>query len=126
MTSRAAETQQLIADIDRLITNKRLSRFLSTQASEPRQLLERIRDFLVSLSESDAQSQPQQSPLLAKFVEQGPHQSFPQQNELKQEEGPSVVAGQENNPLAAVLAPLQEEIKTLLQERANLVEEIRL
>ena len=56
MTSRAAETQQLIADIDRLITNKRLSRFFSTQASEPRQVLERIRDFLVSLSQSDAQT----------------------------------------------------------------------
>ncbi|MEI2578315.1 hypothetical protein [Scytonema sp. PRP1] len=124
MTSRAAETQQLIADIDRLITNKRLSRFLSTQASEPRQVLERIRDFLVSLSENDAQTQPQESPLVAKFVEHGSHQSLPQQNE-KQEEGAYVVAGQESNALAAVLAPLQEEIKTLLQERANLVEEIR-
>ncbi|KAB8317567.1 hypothetical protein SD81_019985 [Tolypothrix campylonemoides VB511288] len=124
MTSRAAETQQLIADIDRLITNKRLSRFLSTQASEPRQVLERIRDFLVSLSENDAQTQPQRSPLVAKFVEHGSDQSLPQQNE-EQEEGAYVVAGQESNLLAAVLAPLQEEIKTLLQERANLVEEIR-
>lgn len=124
MTSRAAETQQLIADIDRLITNKRLSRFFSTQASEPRQVLERIRDFLVSLSENDAQTQAQQSPLVAKFVEHGSHQSLTQQNE-KQEEGAYVVAGQESNALAAVLAPLQEEIKTLLQERANLVEEIR-
>jgi hypothetical protein len=126
VTSRAAETQQLIADIDRLITNKRLSRFFSTQASEPRQVLERIRDFLVSLSQSDAQTEPQQSSLVAKFVEQGPHQSLPQHNELKQEEDSYyVVAGQESNALAAVLAPLQEEIKTLLQERTNLVEEIR-
>lgn len=134
MTSRAAETPQLIADIDRLLTNKRLSRFLSSQASEPRQVLERIRDFLVSLSESDAQTEnaqtqsnpeSQQSPLLAKFVEHNPHQSLPQHNELKQEEGTYVVARQESNPFAVVLAPLQEEIKTLLQERANLVEEIR-
>jgi hypothetical protein len=124
VNSRAAETQQLIADIDRLITNKRLSRFLSSQASEPRQVLERIRGFLVNLSENEAQNQPQQSPLLAKFVEQN-HQSLPQQQELQQEKGTDVVAGQQSHPLAAVLAPLQEDIKTLLQERANLAEEIR-
>ncbi|ARV57635.1 hypothetical protein BZZ01_02400 [Nostocales cyanobacterium HT-58-2] len=132
MTFRAAETQQLIADIDRLLTNKRLSRFLSSQASEPRQVLERIREFLVSFSESNSQTydspsqlEPQQSPLLAKFVEQGYQQSLPQQNDLQQEENAPVGAGQASNPLAAILAPLQDEIKALLQERANLVEEIR-
>ncbi|MBW4633737.1 MAG: hypothetical protein KME30_18115 [Iphinoe sp. HA4291-MV1] len=131
MTSRATETQQLIADIDRLLTNKRLSRFLSNQPSETRQVLERIRDFLVNLSESHAQAQtpqelqPQQSPLLAKFVEQGHHQSLPQQNTPHQDENIQVIAGQQSNPFATVLAPLQEEIKALLQERANLVEEIR-
>ncbi|WP_017315478.1 hypothetical protein [Mastigocladopsis repens] len=125
MTSRAAETQKLIADIDHLLINKRLSRFLSSQASEPRQVLERIRDFLATLSESDAQTQPQQSPLLAKFIEQGHHQSLAQQNELQQDEETHVVTRQQSNPLATVLAPLQEEIKALLQERANLVEEIR-
>ncbi|NJR75739.1 MAG: hypothetical protein HC773_23260, partial [Scytonema sp. CRU_2_7] len=129
MTSRAAETQQLIADIDRLLSNKRLPRLFSSQASEPRQLLERIRDFLVNLSENQAQTlqeqQPQQSPLLAKFLGQDDHQSSPQPNQLQQEEKTHVVVEQENHPLATVLAPLQEEIKTLLQERSNLVEEIR-
>jgi hypothetical protein len=62
---------------------------------------------------------------VAKFVEQGPHQSLPQQNEKQEEGSYYVVAGQESNALAAVLAPLQEEIKTLLQQRTNLVEEIR-
>ncbi|MGH7999153.1 MAG: hypothetical protein ACREPR_06930, partial [Brasilonema sp.] len=129
MTSRPAETQQLIADIDRLLTNKRLPRLFSSQASELRQVLQRIRDFLVNLSETQAQSQqeqqPQQSPLFAKFLGQDDHQSSPQQNQLQQQENTDVVVEQESHPLAAVLAPLQEEIKTLLQERSNLVEEIR-
>ncbi|WP_339381543.1 hypothetical protein [Brasilonema bromeliae] len=131
MTSRATETQQLIAEIDRLLTNKRLPRLFSNQASELRQVLERIRDFLVNLSESSAQVQTpqelqsQQSPSLAKSVAQDDHQSLPQQQSLQQQENINVVVGQENNPFAVVLGPLQEEIKALLQERSNLAEEIR-
>ncbi|KAB8330627.1 hypothetical protein SD80_028625 [Scytonema tolypothrichoides VB-61278] len=131
MTSRATETEQLIADIDRLLTNKRLPRLFSNQGSELRQVLERIRDFLVNLSESYPQvqtSQERQSQQFlppAKSVAQDHHQSLPQQQSLQQQENINVVLGQESNPFAAVLASFQEEIKALLQERSNLVEEIR-
>ncbi|MBW4627111.1 MAG: hypothetical protein KME49_16785 [Brasilonema octagenarum HA4186-MV1] len=117
MTSRATETQQLIADIDRLLTNKRLPRLFSNQGSELRQVLERIRDFLVNLSESYPQVQT--------YEELQSQQSLPQQQSLQQQENINVAAGQENNPFAVVLAPLQEEIKVLLQQRSNLAEEIR-
>ncbi|NMG05348.1 hypothetical protein [Brasilonema sp. UFV-L1] len=131
MTSRPAETQQLIAEIDRLLTNKRLPRLFSNQGSELRQILQRIRDFLVNLSETQAQTQQeqqsQQSSLSTQVIEQEEehHQSSAQQNQLQQQENTDVVVQQENHPFAAVLLPLQEEIKTLLQERSNLVEEIR-
>jgi hypothetical protein len=117
VTSRATETEQLIAEIDRLLTNKRLPRLFSNQASELRQVLERIRDFLVNLSESYPQI-----PIQEELQSQ---QSLPQQQSLQQQENINVVAGQENNPFAVVLAPLQEEIKALLQQRSNLAEEIR-
>jgi hypothetical protein len=131
VTSRATETEQLIADIDRLLTNKRLPRLFSNQGSELRQVLERIRDFLIHLSESYPQIQTPQEPQSqqflppAKSVAQDHHQSLPQQQSLQQQENINVVVGQQSNPFAVVLAPLQEEIKALLQERSNLVEEIR-
>lgn len=65
MTSRADEIQRLIADIDNLLASngKRLSKLLSSQAQEPKEVLDRIRDFLVRLGESDvltsdSQNQP--------------------------------------------------------------------
>ncbi len=128
MTSRLTETQNLIADIDRLLTNKRLSRFLSSQASEPRQILEQTRSFLVRLAQSDEherEQQMQQSPLLARFAghEETPQTSSVGQNKLQQQDlaDTPTVKGE----FSAFLAPLQAELQTLLQERANLVEEIR-
>ncbi|GAB1541971.1 hypothetical protein NUACC21_46440 [Scytonema sp. NUACC21] len=134
MTSRLTETQNLIADIDRLLTNKRLSRFLNSQASEPRQILEQLRGFLMRLAQSDerdaeaaassgSEQQIQQSRLLARFA--GQEHSPSQPNELQQEGGTPVVRGEENNQFSAFLAPLQAELQALLQERTNLVEEIR-
>lgn len=128
MNSRLTETQNLIADIDRLLTNKRLSRFLSNQSSEPRQVLERVRDFLLTLAESDQlerEQRIQQSPLLAKFALGGKDYSPGQVNERPHEEGVDVVTQQDHNQFSALLAPLQAELQALLQERANLVEEIR-
>ncbi|GAA6614803.1 hypothetical protein [Scytonema sp. NUACC26] len=128
MTSRLTETQNLIADIDRLLTHKRLSRFLSSQASEPRQILEQTRNFLVRLAESDEQErsqQIQQSALLARFAgqEETSQTSPVEQNELQQHASAdtSTIKGE----FSAFLAPLQAELQTLLHERANLVEEIR-
>ncbi len=66
MTSRADEIQKLIADIDNLLASsgKRLSRLLSSQAQEPREVLQRIRGFLVRLGENERLRASIQSNLL--------------------------------------------------------------
>jgi hypothetical protein len=130
VTSRFEEIQKLIADIDDLFakTGKRLPRVLSGQAAqEPRQVLERIRDFLSKLRESESENklaeQPQLSPLLAKFANQGNSESAPQPNQNQQQ---SVQIPQEQKiDFSALLQPLQGELQVLLQERATLVQEIR-
>ncbi|MBW4564145.1 MAG: hypothetical protein KME32_23990 [Mojavia pulchra JT2-VF2] len=135
MTSRADEIQRLIADIDNLLANngKRLSRLLSSQAQEPREVLERIRDFLSRLGESE-NSQPdasnkfsgqtQLSPLVAKFVDQNNHQSLAQHKQPSEEQN-NVVPQKLNSEFSALLQPLQAELAALLQERSTLVQEIR-
>jgi hypothetical protein len=130
VTSRFEEIQRLIADIEDLFakTGKRLPRVLSGQAAqEPRQVLERIRDFLIKLRESESENklaeQPQLSPLLAKFANQGNSESSPQPNQNQQQ---SVQIPQEQKiDFSALLQPLQGELQVLLQERATLVQEIR-
>jgi hypothetical protein len=100
VTPPANEIQTLIADIDSLLANKgkRLSRVLSNQGQEERKILENIRAFLANLAETESQnhSPAAVSPLLT-----------------------------QSDPFAAVLQPLHMEIQGLLQERKNLVEEIR-
>ncbi|NEU76671.1 hypothetical protein PI95_030220 [Hassallia byssoidea VB512170] len=129
MTSRFEEIQRLIADIEDLFakSGKRLPRVLSGQAAqEPRQLLERIRDFLIKLrdeSENKLAEQPQLSPILAKFADRGNSESSPQPDQNQQQ---SVFVPQEQKiDFSALLQPLQAELQTLLQERATLVQEIR-
>jgi phosphate uptake regulator len=97
VTPPATEIQTLIADIDSLLANKgnRLSRVLSNQGQEERKILENIRAFLANLAESQNQSLTQSNP------------------------------SSEGVDFAAVLQPLHTEIQGLLQERKNLVEEIR-
>ncbi len=126
MTSRTTEIQTLIADIDSLLSNKRFSRFLASEKEQPRQVLERMRNFLVSCIEPEVNStpyhqqpKPQSSPLLTKFINQNNYSVEPQPNQSSQDEGT------ESNPLSSLLAPLQAELQTLLQERANLVQEIK-
>ena len=126
MTFRTTEIQTLIADIDSLLSNKRLSRFLASEKEQPRQILERIRNFLVNCAETEEsitpkeeQPKPQSSPLLTKFINQNNYSLGSQPNQ------PSQQAGSEANILSSLLAPLQAELQTLLQERANLVQEIK-
>ncbi len=130
VTSRTTEIQTLIADIDGVLNNKRLSKFLSSQGQQPRQVLERVRDFLASYTETDVQAdrsenqqQSQRSPLLSRFLVENHHPPSSVQNETNQEGGS--VNAPEAIALSAILAPLQAELQNLLQERANLVQEIR-
>ncbi|MEH2254357.1 hypothetical protein [Nostoc sp.] len=142
MTSSADEIQKLIADIDNLLASggKRLSRFLSGQAQEPKEVLERIRDFLVRLQEKKALESgiPNQSseeprsplalaepsPLLTKFIDHDYNQYPLPPLELDQEES-TVRAGQLKSEFSSLIQPLRSELELLLQERATLIQEIR-
>jgi hypothetical protein len=99
VTSRATEIQTLIADIDNLLANKgkRLARVLSMPGPEPRLVLERVRDFLGSLAQSELESA---------------------QNLVEAQSKPQI-------DISQLLVPLQSELQALLDERKNLVEEIR-
>ncbi|WP_445629976.1 hypothetical protein [Nostoc sp. DSM 114167] len=142
MTFSTDEIQKLIADIDNLLANggKRLSRFLSGQAQEPKEVLERIRDFLVRLQQKEAleSSIPNQSseepptpraiakpsPLLTKFIDRDNNQ-YPLPQPVLTQEPSTVGAGQLNNEFSRLIQPLRSELELLLQERATLIQEIR-
>jgi hypothetical protein len=134
VTFRADETQQLIADIDNLLASggKRLSRLLSGQAQEPKEVLQRIREFLVKLQETEAleSATPNQSsgqlvsPLLARFIDQGNNQSSLLEGEPDQQQS-SLGAEQLKSEFSGLIQPLRRELEELLQERATLVQEIR-
>ncbi len=126
MTSREDEIKKLIADIDNLLTSsgKRLPRLLSSQTPEPKEVLERVRNFLVQIGENDTPNksteQPLRSPLLAKFVDQ----SSTVQNQPDQEQN-NFISQQLKNEFSALIQPLKAELTAMLQERATLVQEIR-
>ncbi|MEH2347377.1 MAG: hypothetical protein V7K55_05130 [Nostoc sp.] len=134
MTSSADEIQKLIADIDNLLASggKRLSRFLPGQAQEPKEVLERIRNFLVRLQEKEAlengipnqSSEEPPSPLLTKFIDRGYNQYPLPPLESNQELSP-VGAGQLKSEFSSLLQPLRSELEGLLQERTTLLQEIR-
>ncbi|MEO1560401.1 MAG: hypothetical protein AAFS12_12475, partial [Cyanobacteria bacterium J06632_19] len=120
MTSRANQIQSMIADIDKLLTHKgkRLWGAISSQ-EEPRQVLERIRDFLANEAQSsrETSSRAQLPPLVAKFMQEG------NQNVEEPQRSPSSESS--GNQLAEFIEPLKAELKALFEERANLVREIR-
>ncbi|MEH2108385.1 hypothetical protein [Nostoc sp.] len=134
MTSSADEIQKLIADIDNLLASggKRLSKFLSGQAQEPKEVLERIRDFLVRLQEQEVlesgipnqSSEEPPSPLLTKFIVRD-HNQYPLPQLEPSQEQSNVGAGQLKNEFSRLIEPLRSELELLLQERATLIQEIR-
>ncbi len=134
MNFRADETQKLIADIDNLLASggKRLSRLLSGQAQEPKEVLQRIREFLINLQESEALTSDTQnqssgqliSPLLARFIDQGNNQSSLSEDEPGQEQS-TIGAEKLKSEFSRLIQPLRAELEGLLQERATLVQEIR-
>ncbi|MEJ6480757.1 hypothetical protein N0Y54_05315 [Nostoc punctiforme UO1] len=150
MTSSADEIQKLIADIDNLLASggKRLSRFLPGQGQEPKEVLERIRNFLVRLQEKEAlesdipnnsseeprspyspsgilrQALAESSPLLTKFLDRGYSQYPLPPLESNQEQSP-VAAEQLKSEFSSLIQPLRSELEGLLQERAALMQEIR-
>ncbi|MEA5549794.1 hypothetical protein VB713_02165, partial [Anabaena cylindrica UHCC 0172] len=135
MTSRADEIHKLIADIDNLLSNSgnRLSKLLSGQGQEDKDVLQRVRDFLVKLDESEESAEssvpkesetPPLSSLLTRFVEQEQNQSASHSYQSQQEQS-NLTAGQFKDEISFLLQPLQAELSGLLEERAALVKEIR-
>ncbi|MBN3948674.1 MAG: hypothetical protein HWQ38_20320 [Nostoc sp. NMS7] len=134
MTFSADEIQKLIADIDNLLANggKRLSRFLSGQAQEPKEVLERIRSFLVRLQEKEAlesgipnqSSEELRSPSLTKLIDHGNNQ-YPLPPLEPSQEQSTVGAEQLKSEFSRLIEPLRSELEGLLQERATLIQEIR-
>ncbi|MFM6040229.1 MAG: hypothetical protein ACKPBB_21045 [Sphaerospermopsis kisseleviana] len=134
MTSRKDEIHKLIADIDNLLVNSGnpLSKLLSGQGQEERDVLQRVREFLVKLNESEtpeetpveqSQTQPLSS-LLARYVEQEHNQAGSKSYQSQQPQA-NFTAEQLKDEILVVLQPLQAELSSLLQERASLVQEIR-
>lgn len=135
MTSRQDELQQLIADIDNLLnsSSKRLPRLLSSQAQEPKELLERTRAFLIQLQESETADNSElnqlsemshRSPLLEKFIDQG--QNPPTSPPLPtHSESHLALTEQLKQEFSTCIQPLKAEITALIQERTLLIQEIR-
>jgi len=134
VTFSADEIQKLIADIDNLLANggKRLSRFLSGQAQEPKEVLERIRNFLVRLQEKEAlesripnqSSEELRTPSLTKLIDHDNNQ-YPLPSLEPSQEQSAVGAGQLKSEFSRLIEPLRSELEGLLQERATLIQEIR-
>lgn len=136
MTFRNDEIQQLIADIDNLLNSNstRLSRQQSRQAQEPKEVLERTRDFLIKLQQSEtleqsptnlSGEQSPKSPLLAKFIDQSQNHTTSSALPTHHEYTHAVAEQLRNELSAACIQPLQGEIAALLQERTVLAQEIR-
>lgn len=137
MTSHTDEIQQLIADIDHLLSHsgKGLSKFLSHQKPREKQILQRVHDFLVQLSQNQISkdqipaetNQPSAtkpfSSLLTQFNQQI-YSSTVFESTLTPSE-PNQISTEIKQELTVLLQPLQAELSRLLAERASLIQEIR-
>jgi hypothetical protein len=143
VTAHTDEIYQLIVDIDNLLSYspKGLSKFLSNQGQQEKEVLQRVRDFLVRLQEdevsknqvlkddilpeiTDSDPKPAFSSLLAQFNQQSQPvsalDSSSQQLDLT-----GIETAQIKQELTVLLQPLKTELSSLLAERADLTEEIK-
>ena len=130
MTSRTDEIERLILDIDNLLSNggNPLAKLLSGQGQDERTILQRIRSFLVDLRESESIeevfiNEPQSTPLsslLTRYVNREQEKSHLDSHENKQE-STDLPSGE----MMGLFKSLQTELSTMLQQRANLSQEIR-
>ncbi|QNP29481.1 hypothetical protein [Cylindrospermopsis curvispora] len=134
MTSRTDEIQGLILDIDNLLSNggNPLAKLLSGQGQDERTILQRIRSFLVDLHESESMEEvftdePQSTPLsslLTRYVNREQQKSHLDLHEQKQE-STNLVSEQLQGEMMGLFKSLQNELSTMLQQRAHLSQEIR-
>lgn len=144
MTSRADEIQKLITDIDNLINIRKQLELtpLAGQGSDTREVLEKLRTFLVQEKENEivnshAQNQltvsMEQSGLLEKNLTQANDYQSPsspqgsqrtEQNQGDQEQA-NLSLKQLQSELSTLIQPLQAELAAMMQERKILAQEIR-
>ncbi|MFM7407573.1 MAG: hypothetical protein ACKO3K_13180 [Cuspidothrix sp.] len=138
MTSHTNEIKQLIGEIDQLLSqsSKGLSKFLSNQGQQEKEILQRVHELLSKLDEEqESENQVLESTsnqsgttglssIITQFKEQanvdGVSQSF-----LFEQQAPNTQTSQIQEQLDFLLQPLQAELSKLLAERASLIQEIR-
>ncbi|MFO5438242.1 MAG: hypothetical protein ACLBM4_06085, partial [Dolichospermum sp.] len=138
MTSHTDEIQQLIADIDHLLSHSSqgLSKFLSHQKPREKQILQRVHDFLVQLSQNqvskdqipDETNQPSATKPFSSLLTQFNQQSYSStvfESTLTASEPSKISTVEIKQELTVLLQPLQAELSRLLAERASLIQEIR-
>ena len=137
MTYHTDEIHQLIADIDHLLSHsaKGLSKFLSNQGQQEKEILQRVRSFLVQLEEDEVSK----NDVLPETTQSSPTPGFSSLlTQFNQKHLPSILESSGHPPetssdetaqtkqeITVLFQPLQAELSRLLAERADLIEEIR-
>ncbi|MBE9249240.1 hypothetical protein IQ226_08700 [Dolichospermum sp. LEGE 00240] len=137
MTYHTDEIHQLIADIDHLLSHsaKGISKFLSNQRQQEKEVLQRVRSFLVQLEEDEVSkndvlpetTKSSATPAFSSLLTQFNQQNLPSVLESSGHppETISSETAQTREQITALLQPLQAELSRLLAERADLLQEIR-
>ncbi|MFM5890362.1 MAG: hypothetical protein ACKOQS_19070 [Dolichospermum sp.] len=138
MTYHTDEIQQLIADIDHLLSysSKGLAKLLFQQRPREKEILQRVRQFLVQVSQRQvlenqippatnisSATEPLSS-LLTQFNQQNPPATI-FDSTLNASETSQISNVEIKQELRVLLQPLQAELSRLLTERASLIQEIR-
>ena len=135
MTYHLDEIHQLIADIDHLLSHsgKGLSKFLSNQGQQEKDILQRVRNFLVQVGEDEVSkndvllktTNPSSTPAFSSLLTQFNQQSNLPEPSLHPPVPSSIEPLQTKQELTILLEPFQTELTRLLAERADLIQEIR-
>ncbi|QSV70371.1 MAG: hypothetical protein HEQ20_05810 [Aphanizomenon flos-aquae KM1D3_PB] len=137
MTYHTDEIHQLIADIDHLLSHsaKGLSKFLSNQGQQEKEILQRVRSFLLQLEEDEVSkndvlpetTQSSPTPGFSSLLTQFNQQHLPSilESSGHPPETSSDETAQTKQEITVLFQPLQAELSRLLAERADLIEEIR-
>ena len=135
MTYHLDEIHQLIADIDYLLSHsgKGLSKFLSNQGQQEKDILQRVRNFLVQVGEDEVSkndvllktTNPSSTPAFSSLLTQFNQQSNLPEPSLHPPVPSSIEPLQTKQELTILLEPFQTELTRLLAERADLIQEIR-
>ena len=127
MTYHTDEIHQLIADIDHLLSHsaKGLSKFLSNQGQQEKEILQRVRSFLVQLEEDEVSkndvlpetTQSSPTPGFSSLLTQFNQQHLPSilESSGHPPETSSDETAQTKQEITVLFQPLQPELSRLLE-----------